>query len=129
MAVFDFKPGQSSLRGLIPVGWFPGDIAYDARRRALCVANIKGIGSTKHLLPRDPVKFNSHQYFGTLSLVPVPADRKLARMTQVKAEKTFDCVAMKAEIQERLLRAERPVPRSDPGGISRCQLMRPLRAG
>ena len=29
VAVFDFKPGQSSLRGLIPVGWFPGGIVYD----------------------------------------------------------------------------------------------------
>ena len=24
VAVFDFEPGKSSLRGLIPVGWFPG---------------------------------------------------------------------------------------------------------
>jgi len=36
VAVFDFKPGQSSLRGLIPVGWFPGGIAYDpAARRSM----------------------------------------------------------------------------------------------
>src|ERR1035441_7648195 len=29
VAVFDFKPGHSSLRGLIPVGWFPGGVVFD----------------------------------------------------------------------------------------------------
>src|SRR6185312_14203407 len=28
VAVFHFKPGESKLLGLIPVGWFPGAIAY-----------------------------------------------------------------------------------------------------
>lgn len=83
VAVVDFKPGESRPRGLIPVGWFPGDIAYDAARRTLCVANIKGIGSTKRLKPGDKVEFNSHQYFGTLSLVPVPGRRELATDTRI----------------------------------------------
>ena len=82
VALFDFKPGRSSLRGLIPVGWFPGAVAYDARHKALCVANIKGIGSTRRLQPGEPVKFNSHLYFGTVSLVAVPDGRNLARLTQ-----------------------------------------------
>jgi DNA-binding beta-propeller fold protein YncE len=82
VAVFDFKPGHSRLCGLIPVGWFPGGIAYDRARKAVYVANIKGIGSTKHLKPGEPVKYNSHLYFGTLSLVPVPGARELSRMTQ-----------------------------------------------
>ena len=34
VAVFQFKPGESKLLGLIPVGWFPGAIAFDARRKA-----------------------------------------------------------------------------------------------
>ena len=69
VAVIDFKPGQSELLGLIPVGWFPGGMAYDAARRALYVANVKGIGSTARIPAGEPVKFNSHQYFGTLSLI------------------------------------------------------------
>ena len=32
VAVFQFKPGESKLLGLIPVGWFPGAIVFDARR-------------------------------------------------------------------------------------------------
>ena len=35
VAVFHFKPGKSKLLGLIPVGWFPGAIAFDARRKEI----------------------------------------------------------------------------------------------
>ena len=31
------------MLGLIPVGWFPGGIAFDAKRKKICVANIKNI--------------------------------------------------------------------------------------
>ena len=82
VAVFYFRPGHSKLLGLIPVGWFPGALVHDSSRNTLCVANIKGIGSTKRLGPGEPVKFNSHQHFGTLSLVSVPDERELARQTQ-----------------------------------------------
>ena len=83
VAVFDFNPGQSKLRGLIPVGWFPGAVVFDSRRRALYVANIKGIGSTQRLEPGEARKFNSHQFLGSLSLVPLPQAAELARLTQI----------------------------------------------
>src|SRR5438552_965558 len=83
VALFDFNPGQSKLRGLMPVGWFPGAIAYDSLRNNICVANIKGIGSTKHFKPGEHVQYNSHQFFGTLSIVPVHNDSTLARFTQI----------------------------------------------
>jgi YVTN family beta-propeller protein len=110
VALFDFKPGQSSLRGLIPVGWFPGAVAYDAGRKALCVANIKGIGSTQHLQPGDPVKFNSHLYFGTLSLVPVPAGRELARLTQTALQNLRYGLLQEAKLPPRPGQPPRPVP-------------------
>jgi DNA-binding beta-propeller fold protein YncE len=110
VAVFDFKPGQSSLRGLIPVGWFPGGIAYDSARKALCVANIKGIGSTKHLKPGEPVKFNSHLYFGTLSLVPVPGERELSRLTQTALLNLRYGLLQEAKLPARPGQAARPVP-------------------
>ena len=69
IAVVAFEPGRSRMTGLIPVGWYPGAIAHDARRHALYVANIKGIGSTRKLAPGDAAKFRSGQYFGTLSAV------------------------------------------------------------
>ena len=66
IAVISFKPGESRLTGLIPVGWYPGAIVHDDSRRALYVANIKGIGSTKKLEAGEKPKFKSGQYFGTL---------------------------------------------------------------
>ena len=110
VAIFDFKPGQSSLRGLIPVGWFPGGIAYDSARKALCVANIKGIGSTKHLKPGEPVKYNSHLYFGTLSLVPVPGERELSRLTQTALLNLRYGLLQEAKLPARPGHAARPVP-------------------
>src|SRR5207245_1723594 len=32
LAVIRFRPDNSELRGLIPVGWFPGAVVNDARR-------------------------------------------------------------------------------------------------
>ncbi|HLZ10031.1 MAG TPA: beta-propeller fold lactonase family protein, partial [Chloroflexota bacterium] len=81
VAVIDFNPGSSKLLGLIPTAWYPGAIAFDADRKSLEIANIKGVGSGKHIKPGDPVKFNSHQYFGTLSLIPLPDRQALEKMT------------------------------------------------
>jgi YVTN family beta-propeller protein len=110
VAVVDFKPGQSSLRGLIPVGWFPGGIAYDAARKALCVANIKGIGSTKHLEAGESAKYGSHMYFGTLSLVPVPNERELSRLTQTALLNLRYGLLQEAKLPPRADQPTRPVP-------------------
>ena len=110
VAVFDFKPGKSTLRGLIPVGWYPGAVAYDPGRKAICVANIKGIGSTKRLQPGEPVKFNSHLYFGTLSLVPVPARRELSRLTRTALQNLRYGLLQEARLPARSGQPPRPVP-------------------
>jgi YVTN family beta-propeller protein len=80
---FDPKDRESSLLGLIPVGWFPGALAFHPETKALCVANIKG-------LPTEPKQdratggqgFNTHHYHGTLSLVPVPDRNELDSFTE-----------------------------------------------
>jgi len=82
VAVFDFKPGKSKLRGLIPTGWFPGGLAFDPERNALYIANIKGIGSTREIPSGEAVKYNSHNYYGTLSLVKVPKGAQLDAFTR-----------------------------------------------
>jgi YVTN family beta-propeller protein len=82
IAVFRFRPGRSRLLGLIPVGWFPGAVAYDATRQRLVVANIKGVGATQGLKESRAREYNTHQYHGTLSLVPVPGARELATLTR-----------------------------------------------
>jgi YVTN family beta-propeller protein len=84
VAVVDFNPGESKLLGLIPVGWFPGAIVFDAKREQLCVANIKGTSPNKRFVQDLQARgFNSHQYYGSLSLVPVPGQRELARLSAI----------------------------------------------
>jgi YVTN family beta-propeller protein len=84
VAVIRFDPARrrSRLLGLIPAGWFPGAVLYDARRTALCVANIKGHAVEPKLdKGTGGLGFNSHQYSGSVSLIPVPGKRDLGRMT------------------------------------------------
>ena len=81
VAVFQFKPSDSKLLGLIPVGWFPGAIAFDARDKKICVANIKNIG-TEMGASGHGFGFNTKQYSGSLSLVPIPSKNDLEQFTQ-----------------------------------------------
>jgi YVTN family beta-propeller protein len=110
VAVVAFKPGSSKLRGLIPTGWFPGAVVHDPRRRSLWIANIKGIGSGKRYAPGEPVKYNSHQYFGTLSLIPVPAERALADQTRVVLKNYRRAALEAARLPARPDQPPRPVP-------------------
>ena len=110
VAVFDFNPGQSVICGLIPVGWFPGAVAYNPARKALCVANIKGIGSTARLAPGVPRKFNTHECFGTVSLVHVPGERELSRMTQTALQNLRYALLQEAKLPPRPDQPARPVP-------------------
>ncbi|MFN9345566.1 MAG: bifunctional YncE family protein/alkaline phosphatase family protein [Planctomycetota bacterium] len=100
IAVIEFEPqerGESKLKGMIPVGWFPGALVYDPNRRNILVANIKG-------LPSEPKKqgnskgFNSHQYQGSISIVPVPKKEDLP----VLSERVARNMRADALIQSRL---------------------------
>jgi len=79
IAVIRFDPAdkESALLGLIPVGWYPGTVCFDAQRKQLCVANIKGIAEAP-----QPKGFNSRQFHGTVSLVPLPSKEALPRLSQ-----------------------------------------------
>lgn len=84
VAVIRFDPAdkESKMLGLIPVGWFPGAIAFDGVNNLLHVANIKGIGSTKNFKEGEKIQYSTKQYYGTVSIVPVPSDAELAALTQ-----------------------------------------------
>jgi YVTN family beta-propeller protein len=82
VAVVEFDPGTSKLLGLIPVGWFPGALIFDTKRDAIYAANIKGLNPTpKPDRTTGKLGFNTHQYHGTLSLLPVPSKRELAKLS------------------------------------------------
>ena len=105
-----FHPGQSKLSGLIPVGWFPGAIACDAQRKSICVANIKGIGPVKRDPKTGKIGANSHQYFGTLSIVPVPKKRALAGYSRVVLRNGREPLLRLARLPARPNQPARPVP-------------------
>ncbi|MGA3144099.1 MAG: beta-propeller fold lactonase family protein [Verrucomicrobiota bacterium] len=110
VAVIAFAPGKSKLKGLVPVGWFPGAIVYDARRKSLYVANIKGIGSGRARKLDGPPEFNSRQYCGSLSLVREPDAGGLAKMTrQALANMRYPRLAQ-ASLPPRSGEPLRPIP-------------------
>ena len=112
VAVLQFAPGASKMLGLIPVGWFPAGIVFDARRGQICVANLKDIAANP-----QPAKFgatglgfNTHQYAGSLSLVPVPSKSKLAAYTQTALANLRYPLLAQAGLPPRPGRAPAPVP-------------------
>jgi YVTN family beta-propeller protein len=110
IAVVHFEPGESKLLGLIPVGWFPGDVAYDARRHRLIVANIKGVGSTQGLKEERSGEFNTHQYRGTLSLVPIPRAKDLPTLARQVLDNYRYPLLAEARQPARPNQLARPVP-------------------
>ncbi len=110
VAVLDFRPTHSKLLGLIPVGWFPGAIAYDSFHNTLHVANIKGIGSGRRTRSIESASLNSHQYFGTLSLVPIPSKKELVAHTRVVLANCRRELIEASQLPARQGMAPRPVP-------------------
>ncbi len=88
IGVIDFAPAKrrSKLAGLFPVGWFPAAIALDTARRQLCVANLKGFSASPTRLKDPPYVgaegYNSRQWHGSVSLVPLPNRDALADHSQ-----------------------------------------------
>ena len=112
VAVIQFEPedNASKVLGLIPVGWFPGAIQYDAGRKTLCVANMKGIGATKVFKPDEQVKLNTKDFFGTVSLVPVPTGQRLSALTKRALQNMHYPKLAEARLPARPSQPARPVP-------------------
>ena len=112
IAVMSFDPddkGDTKLKGLIPVGWYPGAIAYDPVRKQINVANLKG-------LPSKPSKkeksegFNSHQYNGSISIVPVPNAEQLAVLSEQVSMNMRRNAIRDAALPPREGQPARPIP-------------------
>lgn len=105
-----FGASASTLRGLIPTGWFPGAIVHDHFRDRLYVANIKGAAPIHDSLSAKPLKFNSHEYRGSLSLLPAPTAAELKKDTKIVLENYRRAVIEHAFLPPRLGEHPRPVP-------------------
>jgi YVTN family beta-propeller protein len=112
VAVIAFQPREKSSRflGLIPVGWFPGAVIFQPASKMLCVANIKGLGAIKRLAPGQEVKLQSKDFYGAISLVPVPTGRELQAMTRVALRNLRYPKLLEAKLPARPDQPARPVP-------------------
>ena len=110
VAVLDFSASRTKLRGLIPVGWYPGAICFDASRGLLQVANIKGTGSGRRGLPSPPPSFNSHDYVGSISIVKAPDKAELVRYTRTVLANCRRELIETAQLPARPNQPPRPVP-------------------
>ena len=111
VAEFQFKPGESKLLGLIPAGWFPGAIVYDAREQNIYVANIKNIADIKMKMQFGKgLGFNTKEYIGSLSFIPVPTKSELAEYTKTALANLRYPLLAQAKLPARPEVAARPVP-------------------
>ncbi|HWI60083.1 MAG TPA: YncE family protein, partial [Bacillota bacterium] len=110
VALIEFKPGQSRLLGLVPVGWFPAAVVFDARHQTLCVANLKGLTSGRLRKSDGRPEFSTTQYQGSLSLVPRPSARELAGLTRTALANMRYPLLAQAKLPARPGQLPRPVP-------------------
>jgi DNA-binding beta-propeller fold protein YncE len=83
IAFDDQEPEESKLSGMIPVGWYPGALLMDPARGVVVTANIKGLPPRPEKSEETGAKgFNSHQYYGSLSLVPIPKADDLPKLSE-----------------------------------------------
>ena len=107
VAVISFNPGASRLRGLVPVGWYPGALAWDARRHSLYVANIKGMSPSS---PEVRQKFTSRHYYGSLTFLSDPAGKQLPGWTRRALANMRYPLLRQAALPPRPGQPPRPVP-------------------
>ncbi len=115
------EPGETRLQGLIPVGWFPGAVVFDAQRKQLLVANIKGLPAQPKKQGNGSEGFNSHHYSGSLSLVPLPESAEaLAGLSERVARN------LRSEAIAQALQPPRPdaLPRAIPERIGEPSLIK-----
>ncbi len=109
LGVFEFAPGATTMRGLIPTGWYPSGIAWDAARRTIHVSNLKGSGSGSATIAEQK-KATTGQLNGSLGRIPWPDQQALERHTrQVLANYGRDAV-VRALLPPREGVAPAPVP-------------------
>ncbi|NQU42064.1 bifunctional YncE family protein/alkaline phosphatase family protein, partial [bacterium] len=88
LAVMSTVTGK--VQGLIPTGWYPGDVVLTNNGSQLLVANVKGFGSRwkdarmtsdyrGQIPPPDVERHNSHDHLGSVTFVEVPDEAQLKK--------------------------------------------------
>ena len=112
VAVIGFDPADrdSRLQGLIPTGWFPGVVVMDSRRDTLLIANIKGHVEKPKSEASGKTGFNTHQYSGSLSLIPVPKKKDLPKLSEIVSRNLRRDAIVASRLPARPGMPPRPVP-------------------
>ena len=120
IGVFRFDPAdkESAFLGLIPTGWFPNGVVFDARRGQLCVSNMKDIvaeaevsGDQAGGAGAKATGFRTRQFAGTVSLIPLPTGAgELAKHTARALGNLRYPLLAQAALPARKGRAPAPVP-------------------
>ncbi len=112
VAVFQFKPRETKLLGLVPTGWFPSALQFDTRQKKILVANLKGIASETQRARYGATGygFATKQYHGSLSLIPVPSKKELAAFTSKALSNLRYPLLAAAKLPARPDRSPAPVP-------------------
>jgi YVTN family beta-propeller protein len=113
IAVVHFEPaikGKTKLSGLLPAGWFPGAVTFDAARNAIYVANIKGLPAVPKKGPRGADGFNTHNYSGSVSLMPWSQEIPLAELSERVARNNRRAALTQAALPARPDQPARAIP-------------------
>jgi YVTN family beta-propeller protein len=112
VAAVDFNPKKKSkLKGLIPVGWFPGALALNPRRETLFVASIKGLAVDK--TPYEPTGspgFNAHQHTGSVTMFAEPRQKEIWDLTGIVYANYRNERIGRAFLKPRPHQPPRPIP-------------------
>jgi YVTN family beta-propeller protein len=68
------------ILGSVPTGWYPGSVLLNKKGNILYVSNVKGIGSRNQRTDRKG--YNSHDHLGSVSIIRIPGNRELQKMTE-----------------------------------------------
>ena len=121
VAVVKFEPAdrESKLEGLVPVGWFPAALAFDAVRQIVCTANLKGLPEAKQTRSGAAAGFTSKQYSGSVSLVPVPSAADLPKLSETVWRNLRREAIVQARLPARPGQPVRAIPEriGEPSGI------------
>ena len=107
---FDPKDKESRVLGLLPTAWLPAALAFDAARKTILVANVRGLGSAKIAKPGDKPGLSSKDLWGTLNFIPVPDTAALAAQTKIALDGMRHPRLAAAALPARPDIAPRPVP-------------------
>jgi YVTN family beta-propeller protein len=98
----------AKINGFIPTGWYPGSIILNKTGKIMYVANTKGTGSRNQLPNRKG--YNSHDHQGSVSIIPVPGNRELEKMTETVEQNNTWAEMSKAKYAASGSRKKVPVP-------------------